>query len=307
MIKSVAGNEDLDLGRVGRCIYCGATEGLQDEHPIPFGLAGRHVLHDASCASCAAKTSRWEGLVLRGSLLPFRTILGLPTRRPSGRPTSFPARVKRDGAWADEDLSLGAIHRCCPVSEAPAARGDRGPAVELDVPSHWLAGDHRHQQRRLGITPGKACRRGGHRNGHSDVPSAIHAHAGQDRVGLHSRQIRARRRGIRPSWASSWGRTTTSPTGWVVPSRAGLSSTDRQRPSSISASPRSRTAGCSPASGCSALRADPSTTSSSAAWRADRLPNRGRVQRADQPTGSGSKRRARDRRAPSRCHVREPD
>jgi hypothetical protein len=159
MLTSAATNEELDLGLVGRCIYCGATEDLQDEHPIPFGLAGRHVLRESSCARCAAMTSRWERLVLRGSLLPFRTILGLPTRRPSDRPTSFPARVKRDGVWADEDLPLARFTAVAPFPKLPPPGAIAGrPLSSTFRVTGWVGitvisndGAESHPARRAGV------------------------------------------------------------------------------------------------------------------------------------------------------------
>jgi hypothetical protein len=70
-MSEVAVNE-RDLGRVGVCIYCGATDGLQDEHVIPFGIGGPAKLFDATCASCAEMTSAFERLVQRDQLGAFR-------------------------------------------------------------------------------------------------------------------------------------------------------------------------------------------------------------------------------------------
>jgi len=96
--------QEEDLGRVGRCIYCGATADLRDEHLIPHGLGGGAQLFDATCGSCAVKTSAFERLVLRDQLLPFRSILGLPTYHANNRPREFPARVQRGGEWTYESL-----------------------------------------------------------------------------------------------------------------------------------------------------------------------------------------------------------
>lgn len=65
--------------RVGKCIYCGSTEDLSDEHIIPEGLNGEWELLDASCKKCRDVTSAIEGRVLGWGLgllrqkLPFRT------------------------------------------------------------------------------------------------------------------------------------------------------------------------------------------------------------------------------------------
>jgi hypothetical protein len=34
------------------CIYCGAHDGLTDEHTFPDGLGGRHILPKACCPRC---------------------------------------------------------------------------------------------------------------------------------------------------------------------------------------------------------------------------------------------------------------
>lgn len=72
---------------VGICIYCGDTHSkLTDEHIIPFGLAGEHVLPQASCKTCAKITGRFEGVVLRSVLGDLRMRNNFPTRRPHERP-----------------------------------------------------------------------------------------------------------------------------------------------------------------------------------------------------------------------------
>ena len=159
MTTTTTTTADLDLGTIGRCIYCGSTDGLQDEHPIPFGLAGRHVLYEASCAACAGKTSLWERLVLRETLLPFRTILGLPTRRPRSRPTGFGARVRRGADWSEEDLPLEQYTAVAPFPKlpAPGAIAGRPPsdmirtlgAVGITVVSN--DGRESHPARRAGV------------------------------------------------------------------------------------------------------------------------------------------------------------
>lgn len=77
------------------CIYCGATEGLSDEHIIPLGLGGRLVLPRASCGKCAALTSAFEGTVLRTMFGPLRMFYDMPRRRKSKRPATLPLKVKQ--------------------------------------------------------------------------------------------------------------------------------------------------------------------------------------------------------------------
>lgn len=71
---------------VGCCIYCGVTSDLTDEHIIPLGLAGEHVLPRASCKPCARVTAKFEGVVLRTIFGDVRMRNKLPTRRKKQRP-----------------------------------------------------------------------------------------------------------------------------------------------------------------------------------------------------------------------------
>jgi HNH endonuclease len=98
------------LAEVGRCIYCGSTDPpLTDEHIIPYGLGGDDVLRAASCTTCQrAINNGYESRLLRGSLLPFRTLLGLPTRKVAERPTHFRAELNRGGVWTTEDIPAAA-------------------------------------------------------------------------------------------------------------------------------------------------------------------------------------------------------
>lgn len=86
---------------VGRCIYCQATDHLHDEHIIPLGLGGRHVLPKASCKRCGGKTSAFERTCQRTMYGPLRLLYGLPSRRQKDRPETLPLKVKRsaDAEW----------------------------------------------------------------------------------------------------------------------------------------------------------------------------------------------------------------
>ena len=63
-----------------RCIYCGATQDLRDEHILPFGLSGPAAIPRASCGECARITGAIEGEVLRGPLWPLRVFRDLKSR-----------------------------------------------------------------------------------------------------------------------------------------------------------------------------------------------------------------------------------
>lgn len=92
-----------DLGkivypRVGRCIYCSATDDLRREHIIPFGLNGTAVLPEASCARCARITATVEAQVLRGPMREVRVLRRLRSRsRHAGVPGTQRLTVVRSG------------------------------------------------------------------------------------------------------------------------------------------------------------------------------------------------------------------
>lgn len=103
--------QNVDLGIIRRCIYCGTdTKPLQNEHIIPLGLGGIWVLREASCDKCAAITSRFERDVQKLSLRHFRATHCLPTRRKNERPRSFQLKIRT------EDGNEGVVE--VPVNEA---------------------------------------------------------------------------------------------------------------------------------------------------------------------------------------------
>ena len=77
----------------GRCVYCGETANLTDEHIIPFGLHGYQEIVKGSCVACQDITKRFEEDCLKKMFGPARYHLNLRTRRPKERPTSLPAKV----------------------------------------------------------------------------------------------------------------------------------------------------------------------------------------------------------------------
>lgn len=81
---------------VGKCIYCGSTENLSNEHIVPRGLNGNSVLPKASCEKCAKITSEFERDVLKNLFLDARVSLGLKTRNPEERPTFLNQTVIKD-------------------------------------------------------------------------------------------------------------------------------------------------------------------------------------------------------------------
>ncbi|BBO79633.1 hypothetical protein DSCO28_01990 [Desulfosarcina ovata subsp. sediminis] len=67
--------------KAGKCIYCGSTKNLTDEHIVPFGLGGNLVLPKSSCEKCAVITSKFERAVMRGSMRPARIYKEIQSRR----------------------------------------------------------------------------------------------------------------------------------------------------------------------------------------------------------------------------------
>jgi len=70
------------FGPIGRCIYCGATDGLTEEHVVPQFLSGRLSLTEASCGRCAKITSGFESKCAQKN---FDTALPFMFKRASRR------------------------------------------------------------------------------------------------------------------------------------------------------------------------------------------------------------------------------
>jgi hypothetical protein len=96
--------ETVRATSINRCIYCGATEGLTDEHVVPFALGGRFVLPDASCLLCAEVTSEFERRVLRGFMHDARVAGNFPSRHRKQRPKTLPLQIDRAGTFEQVHL-----------------------------------------------------------------------------------------------------------------------------------------------------------------------------------------------------------
>jgi hypothetical protein len=84
-VRIIQGNPTIQYKPVGECIYCGARgTRLTDEHIVSKGLGGSLILPEASCISCAGKTSAIEGAVLRNLLWSPRRNVGIRGRRRKG-------------------------------------------------------------------------------------------------------------------------------------------------------------------------------------------------------------------------------
>ncbi len=82
MVENIVKQDYHTYTPVGRCIYCGTTEGtLSKEHIVPYALNGNWVLPKASCKKCSAITQKYEDACLRIMFKPLRTRLGMQSRR----------------------------------------------------------------------------------------------------------------------------------------------------------------------------------------------------------------------------------
>ncbi len=89
------------------CIYCGRTDNLTDEHIIPYGLSGEHVLPKASCVDCAKITGRMEQQLLRGPMRAARILRKLNSRtRHQNFPQTHRLTYIKDGFERKIDLPL---------------------------------------------------------------------------------------------------------------------------------------------------------------------------------------------------------
>lgn len=91
---------------VGKCIYCGSTDDLTDEHAIPLALQGNRILRDGSCLACNKITTRFERSILRNSMLAIRTVLDMPTRKKKNRPNSLPMIFIRGDIRTEEQVPI---------------------------------------------------------------------------------------------------------------------------------------------------------------------------------------------------------
>jgi len=113
---------------VGRCIYCGTTDDLTNEHVIPYGLSDREVLvlPKSTCRQCAAVTGRVEQQVLRGPLWAVRVYRNLKSRtKHKDAPKTYPLTVVRNGREECVELPVHEfpIVLWFPVFEPPAHVG----------------------------------------------------------------------------------------------------------------------------------------------------------------------------------------
>lgn len=83
---------------IGKCIYCGTTEGeLSEEHITLFGLSGLLILLHASCERCRDITSALETTILRHQMFAARAALDTRTRHKKERQKPQPMLIEKDG------------------------------------------------------------------------------------------------------------------------------------------------------------------------------------------------------------------
>jgi hypothetical protein len=91
---------------VGHCIYCPATAGpIHDEHIVPEGLGGDHILQNASCVACEKITTGIEQFCLREMIGPCRYPMGFGNKRHKSRKADFPLGVTdKDGVESERRI-----------------------------------------------------------------------------------------------------------------------------------------------------------------------------------------------------------
>ncbi len=114
---------------IGECIYCGRSDGLTDEHSIPYSLFGIAKLRKATCSGCAIETQRVEQRLLRDTFGQVREYLEFPTRkskkagrwRGNRRGTD---RITGDEAEAPLTHGVIALHLAFPNYSPRVLRGE---------------------------------------------------------------------------------------------------------------------------------------------------------------------------------------
>jgi len=105
-VENIKPLNNLKFSPVGKCIYCGETSELEDEHIIPAGLGGSAVLPKASCRKCATITGRIEQFVLRGEMWGVRSLLDLSSRGKKDALKELPIKLIKDGIKSEVMLLL---------------------------------------------------------------------------------------------------------------------------------------------------------------------------------------------------------
>ena len=89
---------------LGKCIFCGDTENLTDEHIVPEALTGigEMIIREGSCRKCNNDANKaYEGAAMANDFLPVRHMLQL-RRKPRGKKTT-PRRMPPVSLTATDD------------------------------------------------------------------------------------------------------------------------------------------------------------------------------------------------------------
>ena len=90
----------------GFCIYCLSTGELTNEHTVPDGMGGQHVIPQASCSDCQDITHRFEADCLRRVFGTTRALLNSYGPR-SHRVTSAPiTAIDTDGRKTTDSIPI---------------------------------------------------------------------------------------------------------------------------------------------------------------------------------------------------------
>lgn len=100
---------------IGKCIYCGTTDDLTDEHTVPYSLNGLLKLRKASCKACAKITSSFEGSFTHDTLEVARAVMQYKTRDPKSRRESYPTEVLINGEVRTVDMPVDAYAALVPA------------------------------------------------------------------------------------------------------------------------------------------------------------------------------------------------
>lgn len=108
--------DNKTIESIGRCIYCGETNGLSREHIIPRSLGGNFVFRNASCESCRENTRVTEEYCCRrGIFFLYRLTHQVRSKHKGEWPREWPLIV----IFADRTEE-----RLFPVEEYPIVQVD---------------------------------------------------------------------------------------------------------------------------------------------------------------------------------------
>jgi hypothetical protein len=130
---------------VSRCIYCGATDQLSDEHIIPYSLNGNLVLRDASCGVCAATTGAIEQHLCDTIFQAIRLHQYFRSRGKRPRPDSL--FLSKDGESFKIPASDHPGWLVLPIFSLPSFPGEGESGIRVAGAVSWLTAEdaiHRH-------------------------------------------------------------------------------------------------------------------------------------------------------------------